>query len=162
MLKVVRWAPDGKSVYALGMRRPTKFGMVRYKSKKAFSPERKDWGKGKFVTDTSRADEGRDRLRHLAGRQADGGGGQLRQPDRSSSTSASRRTSCSPTPSRWACTACKATWRSDGKEVAVVQADELCKQSNGQIVRLPVANPGAQQRIGFIGDNPAFQPLTLE
>ena len=32
-----------------------KFGMVRYKSKKAFSADAKDWGKGKFVTDISQA-----------------------------------------------------------------------------------------------------------
>ena len=58
--------------------------------------------------------------------------------------------------------ACKGAWRSDGKEVVVVQADQECAQSNGQIVRMPIDNPGAQQTLGFTGDNPAFQPLTLE
>jgi hypothetical protein len=58
--------------------------------------------------------------------------------------------------------ACKVAPRSDGKEVVVVQADVNCEQPNGQIVRVPIKNPGAQQRLAFIGDNPAFQPLTLE
>ena len=31
------------------------FGMVRYTSKKAFSPDAKDWGKGKFVTDITQS-----------------------------------------------------------------------------------------------------------
>ncbi len=160
VLKVVRWAPDGKSVYTLGSA-PTKFGMVRYKSKKAFSPERKDWGKGKFVTDTSEPTKGvidfaisPDGKQMVAVANFDSPTYQLYlgKPKDLPLTDAKPL----------GVTACKATWRSDSKEVAVVQADELCKQSNGQIARLPVADPGRQQRIGFIGDNPAFQPLTLE
>ena len=58
--------------------------------------------------------------------------------------------------------ACKVAWRSDGQEVVVVQADEACQEDNGQLVRMPVKNPGGgQQLLGFSGDNPAFQPLTL-
>jgi len=59
--------------------------------------------------------------------------------------------------------ACKASWRSDNLEVVVVQADETCStQANGQIVRVPIKNPSAQQRLVFSGDSPDFQPLTLE
>ena len=160
VLKVGRWAPDGKSFFALGMT-PTKFGMVRYKSKKAFSPERKDWGKGKFVTDSPSADKGvidfaisPDGKQMVAVANFDNPTFQLYLGKPKDFLLVDAKP--------LGVQACKATWRSDGKEVAVVQADEFCKQSNGQIVRLPVAKPGAQQRIGFIGDNPAFQPLTLE
>ena len=57
LIKTVRWAPDGKSIFALGQKgdinSPTSvFGIIRYKSKKAFSPDAKDWGKGRFVTTT--------------------------------------------------------------------------------------------------------------
>ena len=44
----------------------------------------------------------------------------------------------------------------------VVQADEICTEGNGQLARMPVKNPREQQRLAGIGDNPAFQPLTLE
>jgi beta-lactam-binding protein with PASTA domain len=160
VLKVTRWAPDGKSIYALGSK-PTAFGMVRYKSKKAFSPERKDWGKGKFVTDVSQPTKGvidfaisPDGKRMAAVANFDSPTYQLYvgKPKDVLLTDAKPL----------GVQACKVAWRSDGKEVVVVQADEACVQSNGQIVRLPVDKPGGQQRIGFIGDNPAFQPLTLE
>jgi hypothetical protein len=58
--------------------------------------------------------------------------------------------------------ACKVAWRSDGLELVVVQADELCFDSNGQLARMPVDQPTKQQSLGPSGDNPAFQPLTLE
>jgi hypothetical protein len=58
--------------------------------------------------------------------------------------------------------ACKVAWRSDGQEIVVVQADQFCAEPNGQLARMPVKKPSAQQLLGFSGDNPAFQPLTLE
>ena len=58
--------------------------------------------------------------------------------------------------------ACKAAWRSDGKELVVVQADEVCCEANGQLVRMPIDKPADQRRLGLSGDNPAFQPLTLK
>ena len=58
LIKAVRWAPDGKSVFAFGVRGLGTFGMVRYKSKKPFSPDAKDWGEGKFVTDISTQNKG--------------------------------------------------------------------------------------------------------
>jgi hypothetical protein len=157
---VARWAPDGKSIYALGSA-PGKFGMVRYKSKKAFSPERKDWGKGKFVTDASKADKGvidfaisPDGKQMMAVANFDSSSFQLYlgKPKDVLLTDAKPL----------GVQACKVAWRSDSLEVVVVQADEICEQGNGQIVRVPVKNPSAQQRLAFIGDNPAFQPLTLE
>ena len=57
--------------------------------------------------------------------------------------------------------ACKVAWRSDGEALVVVQADEDCQESVGSLVRLPIKDPGQQNRVGFNGDNPVFQPLTL-
>ena len=42
-------------------RSEAQFGMFRWRSKKPFSPEKKDWGKGKLVTDTSKSRRGRAR-----------------------------------------------------------------------------------------------------
>ena len=160
LLKVARWAPDGKSIYALGST-PTKFGMVRYKSKKAFSPEAKDWGKGRFVTDTSQKGKGvidfaisPDGKQMVAVANFDAEAFQLYlgKPNDLPLTDAKPL----------GVQACKVAWRSDGVEVVVVQADATCSlQGNGQIVRVPIKKPGAQQRLAFEGDNPAFQPLPL-
>ena len=57
--------------------------------------------------------------------------------------------------------ACKVAWRSDGLELVTVQADEICKEPNGQLARMPVGQPSKQQTLGLAGDNPVFQPLSL-
>ena len=38
--------------------------------------------------------------------------------------------------------ACKVAWRSDGRQLVVVQADEICSEDNGELKRLPVEQPG--------------------
>ena len=44
----------------------------------------------------------------------------------------------------------------------VVQADEDCQESVGSLVRMSVKTPKEDQtEVGFNGDNPVFQPLTL-
>jgi hypothetical protein len=53
------------------------------------------------------------------------------------------------------------TWRTDSKELAIVQADEACRQDVGSIVRMPVANVREQTELAPRGDNPTFQPLTI-
>ena len=50
-------------------------------------------------------------------------------------------TSAKPTDVR----ACKVAWRSDGEELVVVQADEICQESVGSLVRLPVNEPEANR-----------------
>ena len=57
--------------------------------------------------------------------------------------------------------ACKAIWRPDGLELVVVRADD-CFADTGELVRLPVADPKAQTSLGLTGDNPVFQPLSVE
>ena len=163
VLKTVRWAPDGKAIYALGSKPGlTAFGIVRWKSKKAFSPDAKDWGKGKFVTDVSNPRKGvldlaispdGKRMAAVANFDSEAFQLYLGKPKDFLLTDAK------PQGAR----ACKVAWRSDGQEIVVVQADALCQEDNGQLVRMPVKNPaGGQQNLGFSGDNPAFQPLTLE
>jgi dipeptidyl aminopeptidase/acylaminoacyl peptidase len=160
-LKTVRWAPDGKSIFALGTKpNLTAFGIVRWKSKKPFSPDAKDWGKGKFVTDISNPAKGvidwsisPDGKSVAAVANFDSPTFQLYfgKPNDFLLTDAKPQ----------GVRACKVAWRSDGQEVVVVQADQGCSEDNGQLVRMPVKNPGGQQLLGFSGDNPAFQPLTL-
>jgi beta-lactam-binding protein with PASTA domain len=163
VVKSVRWAPDGKSIFALGHKPNfTAFGIVRWKSKKAFSPDAKDWGKGKFVTDVSNPRKGvidwaispdGKRVAAVANFDTDAFQLYFAKPKDVFLTDAKPQ----------GVRACKVAWRSDNKEIVTVQADELCQEDNGQLVRMPVKNPRSGQRqLGFSGDNPAFQPLTLE
>jgi hypothetical protein len=164
VIKNVRWAPDGKSIFALGVKgpatAPTGFGIVRYTSKKPFSADAKDWGKGKFVTDVSNPRKGvldwaispdGKTAAVVANFDSDAFQLYLAKPKDFLLTDAKPQ----------AVRACKVAWRSDGVEVVVVQADAACQEANGQLVRMPVKNPRDQHLLGFTGDNPAFQPLTL-
>src|SRR3954447_16125482 len=164
--KTVRWAPDGKSIFALGVKsdasgQPTAFGIVRWTSKKPFSPDAKDWGKGAFKSDISNPAKGvidwapsPDGKTVAAVANLDSDAFQLyfAKPKDFLLTDAKPQ----------GVRACKAAWRSDGQEIVVVQADQFCAEPNGQLARMPVKKPSAQQLLGFSGDNPAFQPLTLE
>ena len=162
VVKQVRWAPDGKSLYALGVKPSfAGFGIVRWTSKKPFSADAKDWGKGKFVTDVSNPRKGvidwsisPDGKTVAAVANFDSPAFQLYlgKPKDFLLTDAKPQ----------GVRACKVAWRSDDQEVVVVQADESCSEDNGQLVRLPVKTPTDQHLLGFTGDNPAFQPLTLE
>ena len=156
----MRWAPDGKSIFAFGVKTPGTFGIVRYTSKKPFSPDAKDWGKGKFVTDITQPGKGvldwsisPDGKRAAMVANFETGAFQLYvgKPKDFPLTEAK------PQPVR----ACKVAWRSDGVELVVVQADEGCREANGQLARMPVDQPTKQQGLGFSGDNPVFQPLSL-
>jgi beta-lactam-binding protein with PASTA domain len=160
LVKTVRWAPDGKSIYALGAKSGNLFGIVRYTSKKAFSPDAKDWGKGKFVTDISNPGKGvidfsispdGKQMAAVANFDTDAFQLYLGKPKDVLLTEAKAQN----------VRACKVAWRSDGVELVVVQADELCQEANGQLARMPVGQPTKQQSLGFSGDNPVFQPLSL-
>jgi beta-lactam-binding protein with PASTA domain len=160
--KVVRWSPDGKSLFAFGVKTLGTFGMVRYTSKKAFSPDPKDWGKGKFVTDITQVNKGvldmaispdGKRAAFVANFDADAFQLYLGKPKDFLLSDAKPQ----------GVRACKVQWRSDGQELVVVQADEVCSEGNGQLVRMPADRPqGGQRQLGLSGDNPAFQPLALE
>ena len=160
MVKTLRWAPDGKSIFALGAKKGDFFGIVRYTSKKAFSPDAKDW-KGTFVTDVSNPGKGvidfsispdGKQMAAASNLETDAFQLYLGKPKDFLLAEAKARN----------VRACKVAWRSDGLELVVVQADEFCRDSNGQIARMPVGQPAKQQALGPSGDNPAFQPLTLE
>jgi Tol biopolymer transport system component len=158
--RAIHWSPDGKQIIAVGSDKPGSFGMVRWSSKKPFSPDPKDWGKGRIITDTSKSFEGvydaawsPDGKRLALVSNQGGGPFQLYLGKKDDFL----LTSAKPVGVR----ACKVAWRSDGRQIVVVQADAECREENGELVRLPVNDPGKQEQVGFNGDNPVFQPLTL-
>ena len=116
------------------------FGIVRYTSKKPFSPDAKDWGKGKFVTDISQPGKGvidfaispdGKRMAAVANFDTDAFQLYLGKPKDFLLTEAKPQ----------GVRACKVAWRSDGLEIVVVQADESCREANGQLARMPVKSP---------------------
>ncbi len=166
LVKTVRWAPDGKSIFVLGQKGDINspdsvFGMWRYTSKKAFSPDAKDWGKGKFVTDISNPGKGvidfsispdGKQMAAVSNFDSDAFQLYLGKPKDFLLTEAKPQV----------VRACKVAWRSDNLELVVEQADEQCSiDANGQLARMPVGQPSKQQLLAPSGDNPAFQPLSL-
>ncbi|MGH2969888.1 MAG: PASTA domain-containing protein, partial [Solirubrobacteraceae bacterium] len=130
--RAVHWAPDGKTIIAVGSDAPGSFGMVRWRSRKAFSPDPNDWGKGRIVTDTSKTNEGvYDAAISPDGRRlalvSNQGGGPFQLY--LAKAGDFLLTNAKPTGVR----ACKVVWRSDGKELVVVQADEACAEPNGEL-----------------------------
>ena len=150
LLKTVRWAPDGKSIFALGARDHSPasvFGMVRYTSKKAFSPDAKDWGKGKFVTDITQAGtkgvldfsispDGK-RMAAVANFETDAFQLYVGKPKDFLLAEAKLA------PVR----ACKVAWRSDGLELVVVQADELLLRRLQRPARPDAGRPAVQGAV---------------
>jgi beta-lactam-binding protein with PASTA domain len=158
--KVIHWAPDGKTIIGLGVRQLGEFGMFRWRSKKAFSPDPKDWGTGRLATDVSKTNEGvldaawsPDGTRLALVSNQGGGPFQLYLAKPNDFLLTSAKPTSVP--------ACKVAWRSDGQELVVVQADEICDEDVGTLIRFPVKNPQDQRQVGFKGDNPVSQPLTL-
>jgi hypothetical protein len=64
-------------------------------------------------------------------------------------------TQAKPTPVH----ACKLTWRGDSQQVMVVEADALCQQQLGSLVRFDVNDVNSQKQIGALGNDPEFQPI---
>ena len=165
----IHWSFNGKSILAFGQAPspsagvPGAQGIVQWKSKKPFSANIDDWGTGKFVTPT-------DTPGHAVIDAA-------LSPDGKTLALASNINSdffrlylttpgdfklqnAKPTPVR----ACKVAWRSDSKEIVVIDSGHGCNgdptQETGAL--FGVFLPGfEQQALNASGDNPAFQPLTL-
>ena len=155
---VVRWAPDGRSIFALGVKGAGTFGLVRYTSKTPSSSAARDWGTGTFVTDISRPDRGvidmaiaPDGKRAAFVANFDGGVFQLYFATATDYMLADARAQ--------GVGACKVAWRPDSKEVVVVQADGACAESSGRLVRISPDNPRTRTTVELSGDNPVFQPL---
>ena len=58
--------------------------------------------------------------------------------------------------------ACKAIWLPDQTELLVVQADDCNTFTTGDLVRINLKNPDQQQQLRLAGDNPSYQPLTIQ
>jgi hypothetical protein len=157
--RTVRWAPDGKAIYAFATDLPrTGFGILEYKTKVPFSDKVSDYGKPKFVTDITQVDKGVLDLAFSPDGKTMATVANFETPvfqlylgppgDFELAKSKLQRVA-----------ACKIAWRPDSLEVAVVQAEANCTAQIGNIIRIDRRKPtqGVTLRIG--GDSPAYQPV---
>jgi hypothetical protein len=132
---------------------------VRWRSKKPFSTDPQDWGKGRFQSDMAEVNKGAidaaispdgRQLAIVSNAESDFFRLYLAKPNDFLLSSAK------PTTVR----ACKVAWRGDSQELVVMQADEACQERVGSLVRLSAKNPTDQTELNASGDNMVFQPTT--
>jgi hypothetical protein len=152
------WSADGKTILVPAGRRDGSFGIVRYKSKRAFSASKADWGKGKFVTplspdkaviDAAISPDGK-RLAAVANLATPAPQLYITTPD----DLELRKT-------KPLIAGCKVMWI-DSQILAVVKFGDNCDESAniGEIFSINVADPTKISPLAPIGDNPTFEPLS--
>ncbi len=167
LTRTLRWSPDGRTLLVLGftMKRPSEFGMVRYRSPRAFSANAADWRTSGYATDITQPERGvLDAAYSPDGKRLAivsnlTGPGEFRV----SLTSPARLDSDPGTP--LPVTGCKVVWRPDGIELVVMQNDDCVRAETGRLLGVPLGHPRDQRTLqeeGSTGDNPVFQPLTFE
>lgn len=155
----IHWAPDGKAILGFGVKAPGQFGIVRWRSKKPFSTDPQDWGKGRFQSDMAEVNKGAidaaispdgKQLAIISNAESNFFRLYIAKPNDFLLTNAK------PTTVR----ACKVAWRGDSLELVVMQADEACQERVGSLVRLSAKDPTNQTELNASGDNMVFQPTT--
>jgi WD40 repeat protein len=163
--RTIHWAPDGKSILAVGVKNDfSGFGMVRWRlrhGKPPFSPDPADWSKGRFVTDLSQKGKGvLDAAISPDGKRlaviANFGTGAFRlwlakDPNDFTLSNATL------TPVR----ACKLTWRGDSQELMVIQSSATCDEAVGALVRVPVNQVRDEKTLNPSADDPSYQPVNV-
>jgi beta-lactam-binding protein with PASTA domain len=150
------WSPNGKTILVPAVRPDHSFGIVRYRSKRAFSAQKGDWGNGTFVTPLSPGKGVFDVAVSPDGKQL-----------------AAIANIATPTPELYLTTpddlelrkakpliaGCKVVWI-DSHILALVKLGDTCDQNLGEIVSVNVADPTKTSPLAPLGDNPAFEPLS--
>jgi hypothetical protein len=139
----------------------TVFGLIRFATNLAFSPQASLWGQGTVVTDTAQPGHG-----VIAGAFA---------PDRKQVALVSNIGTSgfyvfvapagdfklAPPAKALAVSACQVAWRPDSQELAVMQADTACSAPLGNIVGVNPSSPTTLTPIATQAADPAWQPLSL-
>ena len=155
--------PDGRTLFAAA--RPTngadwRFGLLRLKSDTRFSTRAGDWRGGGSLRTPAQPRRG------VAAVAVDPSGERLALV---SSHATSRFQIVLTTPDDLALEnakvlplqGCDVEWRPDGKELAVVQSDNGCRNIRSRIVRVAPASPRELTTVVLRGRDPAWQPIEL-
>jgi beta-lactam-binding protein with PASTA domain len=157
----ISWSPDGSTLLVLGTRGPqgANFGLLSFSSSVPSSGNAKNWEGPQLETNAATPQQG-----IFAGAFSPDGK-KMALVAGSNSTGFNlfivRAGDFSPTPQdELPVTACQISWRSDSKELAVMQANGLCgPQATGKIVAVDLANPRQPTVLAPIGAHPAWQPV---
>jgi beta-lactam-binding protein with PASTA domain len=156
----ISWRSGGRELLVFGVLRsePGHFGILRYRSSKAFSADPHNW-RGELVTDTSVLGRGAISAAYSpSGSQVAvvANVGLRRFQVFVTGAGALREFDAPALPLR----GCEVAWRPDGHELAVVQSDDECGRPVGQIVRVDPARPRQTITVSNGGRHPGYQPLT--
>jgi dipeptidyl aminopeptidase/acylaminoacyl peptidase len=134
---------------------------VQWKTKKPFSSDPDDYSKGEIRTDTSKPGQGvLDAAISPDGKtMAVVNVGANGRPEL---LLVKRGDFLLSDPEELKVRACKVIWRPDGQEVVVVQSDNCIDAATGDLLRVPIDDPSKQVQLKLGGDNPVFQPLSVE
>jgi beta-lactam-binding protein with PASTA domain len=155
----LRWAPDGSSLlaFAVDANEDQRFGLMRFTTTVPFSPNAADWDKGQLVTDVSRPGRG-----VVAGAISPDG----KRLAVAANLKGSRFELFLTTAGDFVLSrakalgarACELAWRPDGRELAVTQADSLCQERVGDLVRVDPRNPDKPAPLRSEAAQPSWQP----
>jgi len=157
------WSPDGQTILTFGSRNGGRnFGLLEFSSSVAFSGQASNWGKPQLVTNAQTAGQGMlagafspdgTKLALVAGSIAHGFNLYIVKATAGFSPTTADEVG-------QGVTACQISWRSDSKELAVMQADGPCgPAATGKIMGVELSNPGELQVLAPLGAHPAWQPV---
>lgn len=163
-IHALSWSPDGDEMLLAARARPgatsTGFGLIRLRSERPFSAHAPDWRGGGELDTPVRGGRGvlaaafAPRGRGIALVSNLEGAGDFRLALAEDARKLSKA-------ERQPVQACDVAWRSDGRELLVVQAGATCSGGLGPIVRLDPRRPRVLSTVVLSGRHPSYQPVDL-
>ena len=156
----VSWSPDGSTILVLGTRNNgANFGLLSFSSSVPFSGQASNWGQPTLQTNASVAGQGifagafspdGKQMALVAGSNNAGFNLFIVKPNDFNPTQQNELP----------VSACQVSWRSDGKELAVMQPDGPCTPAaTGKILGVDLSDPGNLKTLTALGAHPAWQPV---
>jgi beta-lactam-binding protein with PASTA domain len=162
------WSPDGRAILVIAHdpKSPNQIELGEYTTARPFSSSPSDWVWQGLITDKMHGSKGTDAVLYAAF-SPDGTQVALvanwtnNQVFRLYTASWSNGQLGTPKPVTPTVRACELTWRADGGEVIVTQADNACTSALGSLARLDLGSSATVTQLRASGaQNPSWQYLT--